>query len=293
MAESPSININPIARFQAYLRTLYDIPFAPEIADQIDAEKNFRELAGPDATDRLYLAPLYEARYKGADRILRHFLEHQPMRQVLELASGLSPQGLMYARQYYPLTYVETDLAPMTQIKARIIRSLTSRTPKGLHLFSANCLQPEDLQRTLVKFKPDQPVIIFNIGLLSFLADEEKTRLAEQIHKILERFGGYWITPDPAMHNERRREISKNFPTHFMIEQNQSTPDGRSFQDNAFADEAAADRFFDELDFTIEKEPQLQGYELSSPAKLKLAPEAIVRIEEDIRRFGKVWILSA
>ena len=287
------LKISPDASFQSYLRTLYDIPYASEIAELVSAKSQLEISAGNNLEERLGLTPLFEARYRGTDLAVQEFARRHKIDQILELGAGLAPLGLSYTLRQPDLTYIETDLPEIIEVKKKIISQLGPEIPPGLLFVSANCLSAIELAEVAKKMRPGKPVLVFNIGLFGYFNNREQTSLAKNIHRLLNQFGGYWITPDPAMHNVRRREISRHFLTHLIAEQKNQTGATKTGEDNCFADEPEADRFFAEQHFSIQKRSQLNNYELISPKKLELPKIQEEQILKDIDRFGKVWILSA
>jgi len=287
------LKISPDASFQSYLRTFYDVPYAEEIAKLISARKQLELIADSDLEERLGLTPLFEARYRGTDLVVQNFVRHHKIFQILELGSGMASLGLSYTLRQPQLVYIETDLPEVMATKRKLINQLNPEIPTGLHFISANCLSAEELAEATRKFCSKEPVLIFNIGLFGYFDDREQNVLAKNVHKLLSQFGGYWITPDPAMHNQRQREISCHFLTHLIAEQKDQSGSTERREDNCFADEPDADRFFADHHFSIQKRSQLDNYELISPKKLKLPKPQEERILKDINRFGKVWILSA
>ena len=283
--------VAPTAFFQAYYRTFYDIPYAKEIAEEIHAKEKFEEFLGVDANDRLRLAPVFEARYKGTDQAIHDYLRKTNTHQIIELASGLSPQGMIYTEKYPNLTYVETDLEDLIKIKKEIVSKILPLLNNRLSFEVANILESEELNKVVSKLDGSS-VLIFNIGFLSYLGLKEKEILCRNIHEILSKFGGVWITPDPAMHNERRGEMSKDSPAQKRLENKITKTTGQSYDDNSFVDEAETDKFFLSQGFNIEKYSPAGGYDLVSPEKANLSEKDKKYMTDHVNKYAKVWIMS-
>jgi O-methyltransferase involved in polyketide biosynthesis len=98
---------------------------------------------------------------------------------------------------------------------------------------------------TAVDELPAGPVAILNEGLLMYLDDGEKRRLAASVREVLARRGGVWITADiylktpaqmpPIDPDDRLREF---VVTHRV-------------EENKFASFAAAEQLFTEAGFAI------------------------------------------
>ena len=54
----------------------------------------------------------------------------------------------------------------------------------------------ESLSKATTAFKFDKPLAIITEGLISYLSRGEIGVLADNIHEILEKFGGLWIAQE-------------------------------------------------------------------------------------------------
>jgi O-methyltransferase involved in polyketide biosynthesis len=282
--------ISPTAKFVAYLRTFTDIPFAKEIAAESGAEKTFQELSSGSTESIVRFAPLWEARYKATDRIIA---QHS-ITQVLEVAAGLSSRGLAMTENP-DVVYVVTDLPQILEQEEAIARAilarLNSRRP-NLYFQAANALDRESLSRAATPFKPNRPLAIITEGLLPYFSRGEKEALAGNIHKLLEKYGGIWITSD--VHTKQfRKEVSQVEEN--VVQQRQSkisSITGSNLESNLFADENDIQQFFNKAGFTIEEYPQSNIYEdLSSVKILNLDGEEILKIQL-VLKLNKTLILT-
>jgi hypothetical protein len=82
--------IGPTAELVAHVRALIDMPYAKDIALASRAERDVHTLAGTSAESMSQFAFLWEARYKATNRIIAQ----REVKQVLEIAAGLSPRAL-------------------------------------------------------------------------------------------------------------------------------------------------------------------------------------------------------
>src|SRR5579862_9381945 len=104
--------ISPTAKLVAYMRSLSDIPYSSEIANLCAAESAVQEFYG---SERLWLQkriPLAELRFKS----LTSLLVDSGVDQIVELASGLSPRGLILTENP-AITFIETDLPEILEEK--------------------------------------------------------------------------------------------------------------------------------------------------------------------------------
>jgi len=270
--ETDNSRVSPTAWGVAYLRTFSDIPFTKEIFEALEAQRladgtpNFAEemMKAP-------LAPQLEARYKLVDRLITKVGSDQ----VLEIGSGLAPRGLNFTWTNPTITYVDTDLASMIADKKRIFASMGISLPDNLVLRPGDALSSDDMQATTAAFSPDKPVVIVNEGLMRYLNFDQKTKYAQSVRAILERFGGAWVTPDISLRSAMARE-DEVASGHIHKLQKMT---GVDLSQNVFESEDQAEEFFAELGFTVERHNFLEvSDELVSPTKLGMSAEQVTRL---------------
>ncbi len=191
-------------------------------------------------------APLFDARF----RAVSHLVVEKGATQVLELAAGLSPRGMELAQR--GVVYVEADLAESIELKREIVAAVLGTVPDNLHLCAASVIDQAQLEACCSPFITGRPVAVTMEGLLRYLTFEEKTQLAANVHAILRRYGGWWITPDIHL----RGWALQQSPAY---RQSESEMLGRSLDSNYFADLEHARRFFEGCGFTVESRPLLEG----------------------------------
>jgi len=254
-------NISPTAYSVARSRAQTNIPLSKEIADWAMEHVVLRK-DNPDA----YLVRRVlnvEARYKLIDKVIS---SHNPT-QILELASGLLPRGYLFASK--GVTFVETDLPEMMENKKRMFNDLSLKSPQKLFLEKANALNLKELESACKHFSEKEPLVIINEGLLRYLNFEEKTIVAQNVHSLLERYGGVWITSDIT--------LAKRFTPEGIAKIKNNI--GLDITPNLFKDLKHAKKFFTDLGFKIKLHPfkeilpeltSHKGKELSA-AELKYA----------------------
>jgi O-methyltransferase involved in polyketide biosynthesis len=281
--------ISPTARYVAHIRTFTDIPYAKEIAEESQAERDFQALAGESAKSVIQFTPILEARYKATDQIIaqRHIT------QVLEIAAGLSPRGLAMTENT-DVIYVATDLPQiLAQIKAlaeAILAKLHTQRP-NLYFRVVNALDRDELLQAVSPFQPGRPIAIITEGLLPYLTQAEKETLAANIHDLLKQYGGIWITPDVRTKQYLKR-IVQDDKNNYVQQRlgNVSGTTGTDFENNLFEDEDDMRQFFIKAGFTIEEYPHTSILEeLSSIDILNLNRETVL----EVLRVPKTLILTA
>jgi len=281
--------ISPTAKLVAYWRSFSDIPFSKDIASLFNVEevvKSVFKTPPNNALDDL-LVPLVEIRYK----CIQNLILKRNIKQVLEFASGISLRGLAMTSDKN-LTYVETDLPELNEEKIEIIKKIRQKYKisenNNLFFHAVNIFNKQDIERSLQHFDINSNIAIINEGLFQYLNFDEKKQAALNIHEILKRFGGIWVTPDFDTKSDRiNRDIDKDHFEPIMKAIAQST--GRSFLDNSFEDEEDINNFFSNLGFTITKIPQFDNNIKLSTYKNKTLSPAL----SNMLRSLNLWILRA
>jgi O-methyltransferase involved in polyketide biosynthesis len=281
--KEPYERISPTAKFVAYLRTFTDIPFAKEIAEESGAERTYQELADESRESLIRLSPYWEARYKATDRIIMQ----RGITQILEVAAGLSPRGIAMTKNP-DVVYVVTDLPQILDQERAIAEAILSRlnSPRpNLHFETANALERESLSRASTIFGSGRPVAIITEGLLPYLNREEKTVLASNIHEVVSRYRGVWITSD--VHTRQYREATLRLDKKLRERQNRiSSSTGSNLESNLFADENDLQSFFDEAGFQIEE------YQYSNMVQDLSSVRLLNLNQEDMKRAFELLALS-
>ena len=285
--------ISPTAKWVAYYRQFSDLPFAREIAEATDAEATIQQaFASSNLASVWRTGPIFtEARYKS----IAAAIQKLGITQVLEFACGLSFRSLFMA-QNPEMVYVETDLPGMMASREDVITSIPAleEALNGGRIFfhAVNALNYEEIAPALSHFDPQKPIAVVHEGLYMYLTIEEKELLANNIKKILQRFGGAWITPDLATAEERKRWIESGAmvdPSFAAWERVIETSTGRRLAAQAFRNEDHLFMFFDHLGFDFTETLQIDGsYTLSSLANGQLSDEQFATI----RSILKLWILT-
>ena len=267
--------ISPTAWGVAYRRTFTDIPYSTEIFDELQEimkrTKSAAELEQLESLKYPEMTPMFEARYKLVNRLLKE----NNANQILEIASGFSQRGIEMA-QDPSVEYVEVDLPAVIAEKRGVMEKLIAekKIPEqpNLHIDEGSALDMNDLSKAAEPFK-EKPIAVVNEGLLRYLNFEEKATVARNVHELLERFGGVWITPDITL-----REGISDQSDEKMKAQNARVEKlvGVDFSKNVFDNEDAARKFFEDLGFSVERHSFTEmNNELVSPQKLNLSSEQV------------------
>jgi O-methyltransferase involved in polyketide biosynthesis len=230
-------SISPSARSLLLVKAQTDLPFARQAAEL---------LLGTDAVTQASQDPAViqrRAHFALRARSLDEALRAEGAKNILEIAAGLSMRGLAMTAAH-DVAYVDSDLPELAAIKAGLVAQLHPGPLAGsLHVQALDALDPDAFRRT-VRSTPPRPIAIVHEGLLMYLGEEEKARLAASVRDALLERGGAWITADVYVRSEThllRDEKTQKFLAEHRVD------------DNKFADWGAADEFFTSTGFSIER----------------------------------------
>jgi O-methyltransferase involved in polyketide biosynthesis len=270
--------IGPTAWGVAYYRSQAGIKYAQEIFDELDVvvkPADPLEIEYLQHIKETKMVPPFEARYK----LINRLIVENKSNQILEIASGLSPRGLMMTEEDQSLCYVEVDIPAMAENKRRILRNLfdknKAKPQKNLHIEDGDALYKDSLM-SAVRYFENEPITVVNEGLLRYMSFDQKAVIAKNIHDLLEKFDGVWITSDITVARmlEGRDEGKLNRKLIQALS-------GIDVEKNTFKDVEAAAEFFENTGFAIEKHSFLEAIdELASPKNLYISANETRRLLE-------------
>lgn len=201
--------ISPTANLVAAIRAKYtDLPYSKDIYEavkQITKPISYGRLPSyisqfgkffPHSMSRIVFL---EARYLSINSALREVVGNWA---IVEVASGLSGRGLEWSKNCR--LYVESDLPEMLNIKSKVLNQVGQKRgnfPYEHHkLFPLNAIDYSDWEKLGGEFFAGEKmnIIVVHEGLASYLSQEEKDTLRDNIHRFLVTYAsnGLWITPD-------------------------------------------------------------------------------------------------
>lgn len=265
--------ISPTAKFVAYLRTFSDIPFAAEIAAECGAREAFESLAQESQEPLVRFSAYWETRYKLTDRIIAQ----RGLTQVLEVAAGLSPRGLVMT-ETPDVVYVSTDLPEILEEEKSIVEAILSKWGErrpNLHFHIADALECGSLSRAAAAFQPDRKIAIITEGLFPYFNRQEQTALAKNVHSVLAVRDGVWIATD--VHTRQYYDAAILLDkTGRKRRERLASSTGSELGRNLFADVDDMRSFFETVGFQMEEYPYAGVIpHLSSMKNLNLSQEDI------------------
>ncbi len=121
---------------------------------------------------------LLRQRHRIIDDRLQEAISGRGVRQVLEIACGLSPRGYRFVQAHPGLTYVEADLPRMATLKERRLSALEGPVPEvvPIHIFATEGAL--SLEHVLQRFDRSAPLAVITEGLA--------------VYFDLDTIGGFW-----------------------------------------------------------------------------------------------------
>ena len=244
MSRSIDFNaISPSAKGLLLTKAITTIPFATEAAGIIwDAEQLKNKLREKLSKESFVWLLHFENRYRTIDSLLTPL----QYRNVLEIASGFSFRGLQLSMEH-DITYFDTDLPDSITTKQQVVDQLKEKhhlETKGTYrLMPLNALDTAAFNAIIELFPPG-PVAIVNEGLLMYLDEGEKRQLCANIHAVLTKRGGCWITGDIYLKKGEREHAHINPAAEAFLAMH-------NVEEKKFDSFEAAEAFFTSCGFTI------------------------------------------
>ena len=142
-------------------------------------------LLGRETLERYLLA-----RHRAIDALLERAIEEQGVRQVIEVAAGLSPRGWRFVRRWPELIYIDADLRGMTARKRRALERIGSDPAR--HLVRELDVLREDGPNTLEAvadgLDTQKGLAIVTEGLLPYLPTDQVGAIWRRFATALSRF---------------------------------------------------------------------------------------------------------
>src|SRR5262245_19862334 len=173
-APPASMKISPTAYATGYLWYRHGLSHPALLPPQgRRMDWTFRVVAGGiRALTGVSLEAMLLARHKGIDGQLADAIEDGRVRQIIELAAGISPRGWDLMRRYGDrLVYVETDLPAMAAIKRQMLATagFLSERHRVAALDALAHAGPQSLAAVAATLDPAQGTALITEGLMNYL----------------------------------------------------------------------------------------------------------------------------
>lgn len=187
--------VSPTAKVVGYLRCRdASLAFAHHLAFATEARQTLEELGIVDPRVRANMSALFCARYHAINTLVAR----RQARQVLEIASGISPRGLQWSRENPGTVYIESDLPALIRHKAKILRNAIDDDPVAergiLHCCGIDALDLASIRHALEYTDPNADLVVVSEGLLLYFTADEMRRFLLHMRALLaERPRAAWV----------------------------------------------------------------------------------------------------
>jgi len=188
--------VSPTAKIVGYLRSRdRSLQIASELAMDQEGRRLLREHCESDEATEHRMAVLFQTRH----HCINAAIMESGVRQVVELASGISPRGLQWARNVPESIYIESDLPALMIHKSKLLRNhilASDEVNHGiLHCCGVDALCTDGLDQVLSSIDPDSPFALISEGLLLYFSAEELNAFLDNVAGLLRRHPkSVWIT---------------------------------------------------------------------------------------------------
>ena len=280
--ENPSRVVQNTSLYTTYFRSFSDIPHAAQFARMVrakEAVEQDKKTLGPLDTK----IPFFEARYKAIDALIKL----NKIDQVVEFAAGRSLRGINNQQWNYVHTDQDGDALKAMWLFGKSVVGKAGKMPSFVEFDAITGNGFENITSCL----NGQRVAVIHEGLYTYYPHATKGKIATQARRLLEIYGGLYITPDvhlqadmvrwyglEARTEEQKRALAEKF--------------NRDLESFHFKDRAEGYSFFGELGFNARVYPL--GYlvgELSSTKKLFTDPNRIGVVDQVTKSMG-IWKMS-
>lgn len=187
----PSSSISPTAHFTGYVwhrhglshpgfdtvegRVLYAATWPVMLASRL--------LGGATLEDFLL------ARHRRLDALLAGAVERGEVTQIIEVAAGMSPRGLTFARRFGgAITYIEADLPGMAARKRAVLGNAVSDRHRVVELDALAADGPQSLAQLASELDRAEGLAIVTEGLLNYFPRTDVEGMWRQFATVLGDF---------------------------------------------------------------------------------------------------------
>ena len=197
---------------------------------------------------------IIEMRFEATENYFRHSGIHQ----LMDLPCGYTSRGLRLAGNDF--RYYGFDLpAVIDEFLPAVTNFLSTEDMQSIHYSSVDATNYDSLRNALKDAEGE--ILITTEGMLMYFTQQELEEVFRNIHKLLDEFGGRWITLDRLLAiktDEIQKVILKNIPESSseivrksFLANSLDIPDNIIFAD----DEAQTKKFISDMGFDLTLEP--------------------------------------
>ncbi len=215
------------------------------------------------------LAPAYMVLLESRFQAMNRLIESRKEVQVADLPCGYSSRGIRMSRQ--GKTYYGLDLPAVTDAIGPATESIIGKND-GIRYQAVDATNYESLEASFSSFTHD--LMFTTEGLLMYFSQSELDEVCFNIHRLLQKYGGSWVTTDRAyfLHDQEVVEAALNYDR--MLVGLYAAITGRAagttadvkFNDNVF---------FDPDDEKVKEYIKSKGFELKEICMEDYLPEQL------------------
>lgn len=127
------------------------------------------------------------ARHTAIDEVLERAIEERGIRQVLEIACGMSPRGWRFCERHPELTYFEADLPAMAARKRRALERMGSLSDRH-RVIDLDVLADGSISKAVSGFDRGAGLAVITEGLLGYLPTDAVEEVWHRIAVVMGDF---------------------------------------------------------------------------------------------------------
>ncbi|HAM14289.1 MAG TPA: hypothetical protein DCP91_00185 [Eggerthellaceae bacterium] len=246
-----------------------------------------------DQVKRLFPAYmiLIETRFQSINRLV----ERMENRSIVDLPCGYTSRGIRLSRQ--GRTYYGCDLPAVTDAMGPAVETIIGKS-ETVSYHAVDATNYESLEAALAEGSRD--LLVTTEGLLMYFAQTELEEVFSNIHRLLEKHGGSWVTTDRAYFLHDKEVVSATLNGDPKLTAMYAAVTSRAaataadvdFNDNVFfdPDDEKIREFIGKMGFTL-RETCMADYLPDQITSLKGNPEAESAVR-DVFKNMMFWELS-
>jgi O-methyltransferase involved in polyketide biosynthesis len=127
------------------------------------------------------------ARHTAIDNVLTRAIEERGIRQVLEIACGMSPRGWRFTQRHADLTYIEADLPAMAARKRRALERMGSLSDRH-RVVDLDVLADGAIAQAVAGLDRGAGLAVITEGLLGYLPTDAVQEIWHRLAAVMSEF---------------------------------------------------------------------------------------------------------
>jgi O-methyltransferase involved in polyketide biosynthesis len=127
------------------------------------------------------------ARHTAIDNVLTRAIEERGIRQVLEIACGMSPRGWRFTERHADLTYIEADLPAMAARKRQALERMGSLSERH-RVIDLDVLADGAIAQAVAGLDRGAGLAVITEGLLGYLPTDSVQEIWQRLAAVMAEF---------------------------------------------------------------------------------------------------------